>query len=87
MEPSDLLPSIAAIIREQTGDATLEVTAKTGADDADGWDSLAHARIIIAIEDKLGINIPDRLLFDLTNVGDLLDVIAALAKESTSDAG
>ncbi len=51
------------------------VTRDTTADDIDGWDSLAHARLMLAIEKYYGIRFPGAKLFGLSCVGDLVDLI------------
>lgn len=49
----------------------------TTADDVDGWDSLNHSRLLMRLERDLNRQIPDHLLFELSNVGDLVRVFEA----------
>ena len=46
----------------------------TTAADVDGWDSLNHSRLLMRLERELDRTIPDHLLFELTNVGELIRV-------------
>ena len=46
----------------------LEMTAG----DIDGWDSLSHVNLILAVEEGFGIRFAERELLAFKNVGDLL---------------
>jgi acyl carrier protein len=50
---------------------------QTTAEDVDGWDSLAHARLILALEERFGVEFPAARLFDLKNIGELIELIEA----------
>jgi acyl carrier protein len=43
----------------------------------DGWDSLAHVRLLLTAERKFGIRINAAEAGKLKNVGDLLDLLHA----------
>ena len=47
-----------------------------GPDDVDGWDSLNHVRLIIAVERAFSIRFSTREISGLKNVGDLTAVVA-----------
>jgi acyl carrier protein len=51
----------------------------TTADDVDGWDSLNHIRLILAVQKKFGVQFSSGEIGDLKNVGDLVQLIAAKA--------
>jgi acyl carrier protein len=53
------------------------VTRDTEAADVQGWDSLAHSRVILAIERSFGVRLPARRAFVAENVGALCDLVAA----------
>ena len=42
------------------------------ANDVDGWDSLSHVNLILAVEQGFGIRFAQRELLTFKNVGDLL---------------
>jgi len=65
---------IYAIIADQLAIDPSQLGPETTADDVDGWDSLNHSRLLMRLERDLKRDIPDHLLFDLTNVGDLVRV-------------
>ena len=55
------------------------VTPATVADDFAGWDSMANAEIILGLEDVLGYELEPEDLFELNNVGSLIDVFTKSA--------
>ncbi len=71
---------ICTIISDEFNCPQADLTLSTTAEDVDGWDSLAHARLIMTIEDRLAIRFPGDKLFDLDCVGDLV----GLAEEALS---
>lgn len=54
------------------------------ADDVDGWDSLSHVNLIVAIEGHFGIRFSQKELLTFRNVGDLMNSIAAKANLPTA---
>lgn len=63
---------VCAVIASELGCAAPDLTPETTAEDVNGWDSLAHARLILALEEHLSIQFPGDKLFDLDCVGDLV---------------
>ena len=68
------------VFREVFDDPTLVLNDRMTADDVDGWDSLAHINLMIAIEKRLGVKFAtaeiSRLKENGKNVGNLLDLVA-----------
>jgi acyl carrier protein len=54
----------------------LKLTPELTADQVDGWDSLGHVRLMVAIEKALGISLSTSEITGLANVGELVGVIA-----------
>lgn len=71
---------VCAVISSELSCAAADLRSSTTAEDVDGWDSLAHARLIMALEDQLNIRFPGEKLFDLDCIGDLV----ALAEQALS---
>lgn len=69
------LPKIAAIIGEELSCDPALIGGSTTADDVDGWDSLAHARLIMRIEEDFDVRFPGDRLFDLDCVGDIVSLV------------
>jgi acyl carrier protein len=72
------------IFREVFDDPVLLLNDRMTAEDVDGWDSLAHINLIVAIEKRLGVRFAtaeiSRLKEDGSNVGSLMDVVARKLK-------
>jgi acyl carrier protein len=71
------LERLYAIFREVFDDDTLLVGPETTANDVDGWDSLSHINLIVAIEAEFNIRFSQKELLTFKNVGDLLKSIEA----------
>jgi acyl carrier protein len=76
-----LLEEVTAVFRDVFGDEEIVLTESTTANDLDGWDSLMHLNLIIALEKHFGIRFStadiSNLKGDWQNVGSLLQLIAA----------
>jgi len=74
------------IFREVFDDSALVLNDAMTAEDVDGWDSLAHINLIIALEKRLGIRFAtveiSRLREDGANVGSLMGLVARKKKLS-----
>jgi acyl carrier protein len=71
----NLLSSIAAIFRDVFDDETIKISPLTTAKDIDGWDSLAHIRLIVSIEKVLKVKFSALEISDLQSVDDLLNLL------------
>ena len=69
MNTRDLLNGV---FQEVFDDDTIQIGPEMTADDIDGWDSLSHVNLIVAIEMKFGIRFTHKELLTFRNVGDLL---------------
>jgi acyl carrier protein len=71
---------IQDVFREVFEDPALVLEDRMTAGDIEGWDSLAHINLIIAIEKRLGVKFAtaeiSRLKEDGRNVGSLLELVA-----------
>ena len=56
-------------------DEDIKLTPDMTANDVDGWDSLSHVNLIVAVENKFGIKFNQKELLTFKNVGDLLNSI------------
>jgi len=76
----ELREQIQDVFREVFDDPALILDDKMTAEDVDGWDSLAHINLMIAIERRLGVKFAtaeiSRLKEDGKNVGSLLELVA-----------
>jgi acyl carrier protein len=78
---SALLEEVTAVIRNVFADDEIKLTPTSTADEVDGWDSLMHLNVIIALEKRFSIRFSTAEISDLKeegkNIGSLLDLIAA----------
>ncbi len=63
------------VFRQVFDDETIQISAEMTADDIDGWDSLSHVNLIVAVETTFGIRFSQKELLTFKNVGDLLNCI------------
>ena len=75
MSHDEVLKAVIQIIQDVFDDPSLEITPETTADDVDGWDSMRHINIVVAVEAKFGIRFHTAELESLRNVGDLVSLI------------
>lgn len=69
------------VFRDVFGDDELVLRDEMTADDIDGWDSLMHINLVIALERHFGVKLAtaeiSRLKAEGQNVGTLIGLIAA----------
>ena len=70
-----IIERLTPIFRDVLDDDTLVVSSDTKASDVDGWDSLAHIRLIVSIEKTLAMRFSAQEVSALKNVGDLVALI------------
>ncbi len=61
-----------AIFCEVFDDDEIEIYPEMTADDVDGWDSLSHVNLIVAIETHFNIRFTQKELLTFKNVGSLM---------------
>ncbi len=80
MNESQIQDAVAGIIRDVLDQATLEISRETTADQTEGWDSLSHINIVVAVEQKFNIKFKTAEIEMLRNVGELVDLVAQKLK-------
>jgi acyl carrier protein len=68
----DLTEKLNQIFCEVFDQDDLRVDETMTAHDVDGWDSLSHVNLILAIEGRFKIRFTQKELLTMKNVGDLL---------------
>ncbi len=68
----DTLTRLNAIFCEVFDDEDIQITPVMTANDVDGWDSLSHINLIVAIESEFNIRFSQKELLTFKNIGDLL---------------
>jgi acyl carrier protein len=79
MDESEIYDRLAVIFQDVFDEDSIEVTPELSAKDVDGWDSLTHIRLILAIEKAFKIKFSTSEIGKLENVGGLVALIKARA--------
>lgn len=72
---SDTLMKLQPIFRDIFENNDLVVTREMNADTVEGWDSLAHINLVVAIEQEFNIKFGLGELEAMKNVGEMADLI------------
>lgn len=82
MTDEDILAAIIAMISQETGIPSSDISPEMTASDVPGWDSLAHIRILLEIGARLQVTIDIEKTYGAATIGDLVPII----RESSRDA-
>ena len=63
------------VFRDVFGDEAIQINELMTAKDIEGWDSLTHVNLIVAVEKRFKISISTKDVSALRNVGDFLKLI------------
>ena len=69
------LQRLVPIFQDVLDDDSLAIDATTTAQDVDGWDSLAHIRLVVSIEKAFSLRFSAAEISELQNVGDMTALI------------
>lgn len=75
-----ILSKIEMIVRDELDDDDIVLTPETRARDVDGWDSLAHIRLMVAVERAFSVRFTTAAITELENVGALISLIERYKK-------
>jgi acyl carrier protein len=70
-----VIQSLQPIFCDVFDDDDLVLEATTMAQDVDGWDSLAHIRLVVSIEKAFGLRFSASEISDLENVGEMAALV------------
>ncbi|HVG56230.1 MAG TPA: acyl carrier protein [Vicinamibacterales bacterium] len=76
MTDAEILERLNGVVSDTLDLDTVSLQPSTTAADVDGWDSLAHIQIIVAIERSFGIRLRVGEMASIANVGELVSRIA-----------
>lgn len=79
MDDSQVFARLTEIFQDVFDEDDLQLTPELSAKDVDGWDSLAHIRLILTVEKAFKIKFSTSEIGKLENVGDLVTLIKARA--------
>ena len=75
MPSSPMYEQLTEIFRDVFDDEKIVLTPDTTAADVDGWDSVGHLNLILAIESRLKMKFKTTEIESLHNVGELVGLI------------
>jgi acyl carrier protein len=71
-----IMERMQPVFRDIFDDVNLQVTRRTTAQDVEGWDSLSHISLVVALEKEFDLKFTLTELKPLKNVGEMEDLIA-----------
>jgi acyl carrier protein len=80
MIESEIYERLNSVFHSVFFDDSIVVTAETSAPDVDGWDSVAHVNLMVAVEAEFGIEFTTQELESMDTVGDMARLVAAKVK-------
>jgi acyl carrier protein len=80
MERSTILEQLNEIFIDAIDDEDIRLAYETTADDVEGWDSLTHIQLVVAIEKNFKIRFTSNEIQSWKNVGELIDSIESKLK-------
>lgn len=78
MNHDEILHKVTAVVQDQLDLDTLQLADDTLASDVEGWDSLAHVRIMIAVEQAFGIRFQTSQITGIASVGELIALVESM---------
>lgn len=77
MQVSEIMPRLELLFRDFFEDPEITLTIQTNNEDILDWDSLAHVRLILAVEKEFGCRFESTEIANLNNVGGLAAAVAS----------
>jgi acyl carrier protein len=75
MTQDEIYAQLTDVFRAQFKNPDLQIAAEMTANDMQGWDSLAHIRLILGVEKSFGVKFKTAEVSSFRNVGDLVALI------------
>jgi acyl carrier protein len=75
MSDQDLIARVDGVFRKVFKNEAIAVQRETTAKDIAGWDSITHLDIISGMEEEFGVEITGFEVMNMSNVGDLYDLL------------
>ncbi len=82
MNSHEIYAKLTDLMRDVFDDETLVVTADMTADDVEGWDSMAHLRLIMSVQKEFNVRFSANEVTQLHYVNELVRTIQAKREES-----
>ena len=80
METAEIIKQLDEIFVDVIDNEDIKLTTETTAGDVDGWDSLSHIQLVVAIEKHFRIRFTAKEIQSWKNVGELVASIQSKIK-------
>ncbi len=77
MDDEDIYAKLTPVFQDMFDDETLVLRPEMTADDVEGWDSLSHIRLVLAVSKLFGLKFSAADVGKLNNVGEFVVLIKA----------
>jgi acyl carrier protein len=77
MEKTEILEKVQGIFIDILENESIILTYETTANDVEGWDSLTHIQLIVAIEKSFKVKFTSHEILSWKNVGEMIDCIVS----------
>lgn len=77
MDRNEILKQLNEIFTDALDNDDIKLSNDTKASDVEGWDSLTHIQLVVAIEKKFKIRFTSKEIQSWKNVGELIDCITS----------
>jgi acyl carrier protein len=75
MQREEIINQLNKIFEDVIDEGPVSLSEKSTSKDIDGWDSLAHIQLIVAIEKFFNIRFSSDEILSWNNVGEIIDCI------------
>ena len=72
MESREILRVLSEVLCEVLGRPAPELAMTTRQDDVEGWDSLAHIQLVLALGKRFGVKFTTKEVMDWSDVGSIV---------------
>lgn len=77
MSREEILQEITKVFVNTLDEDNVTLTESSTADDVEGWDSLTHVQLVVAVEKKFKVRFTSKEIQSWKNVGEMIDSITS----------
>jgi acyl carrier protein len=77
MTREEILEQISYVFADTLDEKNITLAEKSTADDVEGWDSLTHVQLVVAVEKQFKVRFSSKEIQSWKNVGEMIDSISS----------